>query len=338
MTMNIKYSLFVGALLSVTSCMKEIDLEHLRPAPKLVLNCVASQGEPLKTSLSRTWFYTEDYPNVSIGDAKVNLYVNDRLFGEMTWKVEESEYYSIGNYVSSYVPVSGDKVRIEADREGFKEVFAEETVPDKPALLSFVADEIEHQFPHYYGTKKRLKVTFKDAPTPGNCYLIDFSIGVPYYIYDNENYENPAVYSGRYDWRWVYIDYASEPLFGNKISILDKVMGNDWLSGRNGRPFSDELINGKEYTIKLESDSYYSPHSPNPDMLDSARVYLYTISEPYYNYLSALLSLDEGSLNNDLASAGLAEPVRVFSNINGGVGIFGAVCVDSLTVIVPRLY
>lgn len=337
MAMNMRYSLFLGVLLSITSCMKEIDLEDLRPDPKLVLNGVASQGEPLKASLSRTWFYTEDYPNVSISDAKVNLYVNDRLFEEMTWNVEEFEYYAIGNYISSYTPVSGDKVRIEAERDGFKKIVAEETVPDKPALLSFVAEQVESHKPYSSSISNLFKVTFKDDPNVLNCYLINFEIGRSYPEYDYENPDNPPVYSKEYYWDQAWVDYADEPLFGNNISILDRVMGNDWLSGRNGRPFSDELINGKEYTIRLEGDSYSWTNLPDDAPLDSARVYLYSISEPYYKYMSALLTLYEGSLNSDLASAGLAEPVRVFSNIEGGVGIFGAVCVDSLTVVIPRL-
>ena len=115
-------------------------------------------------------------------------------------------------------------------------------------------------------------------------------------------------------------------------------MGNDWLSGYNARPFSDEQINGKEYTMTLEESSYGSYWGDGElDLPDSARVYLYAISEPYYRYLSALTSLYEGSLNNDLADIGLAEPVRVFNNIEGGVGILGAVCVDSLTVAVQGL-
>lgn len=337
MAMSMRYSLFLGVLLSVTSCMKEIDLEDLRPDPKLVLNGVASQGEPLKASLSRTWFYTEDYPNVSISDAKVNLYVNDRFFEEMTWDVEEYEYYTIGNYISSYIPVSGDKVRIEAERDGFKKIVAREAIPHKPALLNLTAEEIKNQEPYSSGKKKRIKVTFKDDPNAVNCYLINFSIGKPYYEYDYENPDNPPVYTGEYYWSQPSIDYASEPLFGNSISILDKVMGNDWLSARNGRPFSDELINGKEYTMKLEGDSYYWS-TMDYDEPDSVRVYLYAISESYYKYLFALLSLYEGSLNSDLASAGLAEPVRVFSNIEGGVGIFGTACVDSLTVAVSKLH
>lgn len=113
-------------------------------------------------------------------------------------------------------------------------------------------------------------------------------------------------------------------------------MGNDWLSGGQGRPFSDELFNGKEYTMKLDNGYSYSSESSEPIMPDSMRVYLYAISESYYKYMLALASLQDESLNNDLADIGLAELVRVFNNIEGGVGILGTACVDSLTVAIPN--
>lgn len=172
MKVNIKHILSLGVILLATSCMKEVDLEHLRPDPKLVLNCVASQGEPLKASLSRTWFYTDNYPNVTIENAKVNLYVNNHLVGEMNWLVTEGDYYSIGNYVSSYIPVSGDKVRIEAEKEGFREVMAEEIVPGKPTLTGFSVENIKSNTPYYSSDGRRYKITFRDNPSTGDCYLI----------------------------------------------------------------------------------------------------------------------------------------------------------------------
>lgn len=338
MKVNMKHILCLGILLATTSCMKEVDLEHLRPDPKLVLNSVASQGEPLKASLSRTWFYTEDYPNVTIEDARLNLYVNDRLIGEMNWKVEESEYYSTSNYVSSYIPVAGDKIRIEAEKDGFRGVMAEDVIPGKPALKKLVAETYKEDNPYYSYEKRRYKVTFNDDPRANDCYLIKFSLGSPVYDTDYQQSDSPQ-FTGEYSWSREYIDFTSDPVFSDKISILDRVLGNDWLSGSGGRPFSDELFNGKEYTMTLDSNSgshTYWPYEEEREP-DSIRVYLYAISEPYYKYLSAVASLSDGSLNNDLADIGLAEPVRVFSNIKGGLGIFGTACVDSLTAVVPKL-
>lgn len=330
-------------LLLASSCLKDVDLEDLRPDPKLVLNSVALANQPLTASLSRTWFYTENYPNVTIKDAKVSLYVNDHFCEQLSWEPEETGYFSTGNYVSSYRPVSGDKVRIEVEKEGFKPISAESVVPVKPALLNLTVEDVSRQENGYYVSSRVYKITFRDAPSANNCYLIRVQESKCDYEYDSDS-EEKFFFTGKYSWDKVYLDYSTEPVFSNKISVLDKLMGNDWLSGNSGRPFSDELFNGKEYTLKISGyTNYYGnypPSYPPPSEADTifnyCKVYLYQVSESYYKYLSALAELDDSSLNNDLVSAGLAEPIRVCSNIQGGTGILGAACVDSLIVRLPK--
>lgn len=336
-------------LLSVifTSCVKYVDLEHMRPDPKLVLNSVAQPGVPLTATVSRTWFYTDNNPNVTIEDAKVSLYVNDRYVEDLSWFVEESEYNSIGYYRAGYVPSEGDKLRLEVSKKGFNEVSAECVIPVKPELLKLEAVKEEyHESYGYTGYRIVYRTTFKDKPRAGDCYMVRGIYGNPVYNYDEEIGER--IFTGEYSWSNTSFDYIYEPIFKNKITILDEVFGNDWLSGYRGRPFSDELINGMEYTLKLASYSYgyggyypsYPPDGEDPDSIPPSymKVYLYTLSEPYYQYLMALTELSDLSLNNDLVDAGLAEPVRITSNVVGGTGIFGAASVDTLTVEVPSRY
>ena len=336
MSLHMKHIFLLALLLLVTSCMKEIDLEHLRPEPKLVLNCVIIQDKPIIASLSRTWFYTEGGVNLLMENADVKLYVNDRFVEQLSFNLNAYNYNTFGGYVATYIPVVGDKIRIEAEMDGYKPVVAEDVIPGPPTLLNFAVENYYNQNPYYSYFQERLKVTFRDDPSAGNCYLIRFTRGYPEYDYVGDDWEKTKVYKGSYKWYSQYVDFASEPIFANKITILDKVMGNDWLSGGQGRPFSDELFNGKEYTMKLDNGYSYSSESSEPIMPDSMRVYLYAISESYYKYMLALASLNDGSLNNDLADIGLAEPVRVFNNIEGGVGILGTACVDSLTVAIPN--
>lgn len=336
--------LFILLSTIFSSCVKYVDLEHLRPDPKLVLNCVAQTGVPLTATVSRTWFYTDDNPNVTIVDAKVSLYVNGQYREDLSWYEEESDYNSIGYYQSSYIPADGDKVRLEVEKKGFKEISAECVLPVKPKLLKLeaVREKYAGSYGHYtYRTVCR--TTFKDTPQEGDCYLVRVMEGNPDIGYDEES--GKMFFTGTYSWNSRSIDYAYEPVFKNKISVLDQLFGNDWLSGNGGRPFSDELINGQEYTLKL-ANNYYGyyypsttdPEEPNDNPPKYIKVYLYTLSESYYQYLMALAELDDLSLNNDLVDAGLAEPVRVISNVVGGTGILGAASVDTLTVEVPYEY
>lgn len=127
--------LFILLSIIFSSCVKYVDLEHLRPDPKLVLNCVAQTGMPLTATVSRTWFYTDENPNITIEDAKISLYVNGQYREDMTWHVEESEYNSAAYYKASYIPSDGDKIRLEVEKDGFKDISAECVLPVKPELL-----------------------------------------------------------------------------------------------------------------------------------------------------------------------------------------------------------
>ena len=129
--------------------------------------------------------------------------------------------------------------------------------------------------------------------------------------------------------------------------IVDGLGSNlwQWLYGYDGKVFSDELINGQEYTLHLRDEYYYEPYYGSyplkvvPDSIGiedlneedflpippkHLRVHLYAISAEYYRYLKVLQDKDTDSVSNLLIDGGLAEPIRVFSNIDGGVGILGS--------------
>ena len=149
MSMHMKHIFLLALLLLVTSCMKEIDLEHLRPEPKLVLNCVIIQDKPIIASLSRTWFYTEGGVNLLMENADVKLYVNDRFVEQLSFNLNAYNYNTFGGYVATYIPVVGDKIRIEAEMDGYKPVVAEDVIPGPPTLLNFAVENYYNQNPYY---------------------------------------------------------------------------------------------------------------------------------------------------------------------------------------------
>lgn len=344
--MKIKHTLqllFPATMLLFASCLENIDLDHLRPEPKLVLNTVALVNSPLTASLSRTWFYTDNHSNVTIRDARVELYVNDTFRELLVWKEGDADYNSDSYYTSTYCPAVGDRIRLVAKAEGFKDASAETVLPQPSRLVSGSATikKDTAYFDSYYeiAFSKTYRVTMKDDGEQENYYLIRFEDGFPTLEEDN---------TWSYRWYSKTVDYSSDPLFSKDLTALDKVLGYDWLSGYNGRAFSDELINGKEYTFNFTEQSTYIGFPPNEDFPDIdypeetpspnpappalSRVVLYSLSEDYYKYLKVLQTKDDGSLSNSLINAGLAEPIRVYSNVAGGLGICGGCYKDSLTI------
>ena len=104
----------IVSLFGLMSCIKEIDLESLRPDPTLVVNCVAITGEPLTVSVSRTWFFTDDHPNVTLDKAEVNLFVNGVFKERMSFQEGDEAFNTKGYFKSDFIPVKGDRIRVEA--------------------------------------------------------------------------------------------------------------------------------------------------------------------------------------------------------------------------------
>ncbi|WP_297905423.1 DUF4249 domain-containing protein [uncultured Parabacteroides sp.] len=337
---NILINLICMVCLScLMSCVKEIDLESLRPDPTLVVNCVAITGEPLTVSVSRTWFFTDDHPNVTLDKAEVKLFVNGIFRERMSFQEGDEVFNTRGYFKSDFIPVEGDRIRVEASYPEYGVANAETVVPEPVQVLKAGVTYVTAAGSTGSHLNAIYQVTFKDNPSEENYYLLRMEEGVP--IFDGIAKE----YTGEYKWYPVTPNYATEPVFGQSLTALDQIFGNNWMFGDGGKVFSDELINGQEYTLHLTDEYYYEfqygaypikivPDSmwiddfseedllPIPSM--HLRVHLHAISAEYYRYLKVLQDKDTGSISNLLIDGGLAEPIRVFSNIDGGIGILGS--------------
>lgn len=330
----------IAVLSCLMSCVKEIDLESLRPDPTLVVNCVAITGEPLTVSVSRTWFFTDDHPNVILDKAEVKLFVNDSFKERMSFQEGDEVFNTKGCFKSDFIPARGDRIRVEASYPEYGVVSAETVVPEPAQVLKAGVTYTTVAGSFGYSHQNAIyQVTLKDNPSEENYYLLRLEEGIP--IFDGIAKE----YTGEYEWFSATPNYATEPVFGQSLTALDQIFGNDWMSGSGGKVFSDELINGQEYTLRLTDDYYYEPNHelypikvvPDSMRIDDfneedflpippkhLRVHLYAISAEYYRYLKVLQDKDTNSISNLLIDGGLAEPIRVFSNIDGGVGILGS--------------
>ena len=291
--------------ISLTACLTEVDLSDLRESPRLVVNGVAVAGESLRVSVTRTWFYTDDHPNVVIPDATVRLYVNGHYEETIPFVPGDTLFNAAGNYQAAFVPQVADRLRLEVSAPGYEAVHAETEVPQPSTLVDAKAVQ---EVITADSTMKRISyaICFQDAAEEENYYLFRLEEG---YLSEDSTYR----------WHVLHLDYAEEPLFGQNSSALDQILFPQYLSGYDGRVFSDEAINGLPYTIHLQNTYSYS----GTPRIKRLRVRLYAISADYYKYLKTLQDQSNNSFANHLIDAGLAEPIRVYSNIDGGLGTFG---------------
>ena len=59
------------------------------------------------------------------------------------------------------------------------------------------------------------------------------------------------------------------------------------------------------------------------------RCYLYNPLWRYPPHMKTMNDLYESGFVGDLAEIGFAEPVRIYSNVEGGTGILGGSCMES---------
>ena len=112
------------------------------------------------------------------------------------------------------------------------------------------------------------------------------------------------------------IDYI-DPVFKEQDAILDESMAFNGLEKRGGALFTDQSINGQTYTLQIKETT------AELDETEQRIISIYSLSESYFLYLLSLQKIAGSTLEGGLGNIGLAEPLRVYSNVEGGTGILG---------------
>lgn len=312
----------VGSLLS---CEKIINMDYAKPASKLVLYNVSKTGEAVIATLSRTWFYTDGRPNETIVGADIKLYVNGEFREQMQFADTVSSR-KVACYQGTYVPVAGDRITLVASAAGFAEVQATTQLPAQMPITDLRLSTNEALFYEddtlrIYYFSSTLQLTLNDNPSTTDYYLISAEKLYEGYGSEGESDTVPK-------WRPFQLSFDEEPLFKNQVTALDQIFGSNGSNYTYWGAFSDELINGTSYTLNLPITSaeymYVKKDEERPVYSSPIRFYLQAISADYFSYLEAMQSLKYQSFVGDLADVGLAEPIRVHSNVTGGTGMVGS--------------
>ena len=205
------------------------------------------------------------------------------------------------------IPQAGDKVKLVATTPEYGSAWAEDVVPQRVPI-----EKIEVSCRKETGDPYSIQNN-----TPGNITYNNEYYAFQYYITFRDTPGKANYYQLWVEGDIQYID----PIFNSVNSTIDGTLGYDSVDGRGGRVFTDELIDGKEYTIQVKEliQAHYSVQD-----LKERSINLYSLSESYYQYLLSLEKISASTLSGSLSNIGLAEPLRVYTNVNNGTGILGA--------------
>ena len=302
---HLLYTLLLGVFL--TSCYRKIDLNEYRTTPKMVINSVVSPDTVVMASITRTWFYPDKKPYVNLPHAHVELYINNQYIETMQWKTlnnPRNPDQPDTLFLSNTIPAEGDRIKIVASTPEYGTVTAEDIIPKKVAIKN-ASHTIKKGNGVYQGTisdyfEIYYEVTFDEFPEKNNYYLAKIT----------------QIKTGYYGYYETEIDYI-DPVFKEQDAILDESMAFNGLEKRGGALFTDQSINGQTYTLQIKETT------AELDETEQRIISIYSLSESYFLYLLSLQKIAGSTLEGGLGNIGLAEPLRVYSNVEGGNGILG---------------
>lgn len=308
-----KHILFIASLLLLTSCYQEIDLDKYRNDEGeniLTINAIQNPDSLVSAVATRTFFYPDNHFEPTFVDSlDIELWINNEFIQTMDYNSSKNKYEA------NVYPKEHDKIEL---RTQFKqtEIAAKSYMPEKVEIESvksyiegptFIFQQNDYIFNH--------EITFTDNADEENYYFL--------YI---------AEFNGMMEMGIDNQDYDREIVFQELKQQLNDLMPGASLNPHNGMPFTDRTINGRTHTLKVR-EIMQQHHIYSPDEFFHPAVKrifrLYAISKEYYNYLFDLLRQNQDTgIGGGLIDIGAVEPIKIYTNIEGGTGILGCYAVD----------
>ena len=310
--MNYFSTLFIGSIGAclLSSCTHYFDLDKVAEPSKLVVYCYPGIGDTTVVHLSRSIPVNEtdgDFQNIKNADVRISANGNPI-------QLQRTDKALPGVPAQSYYALTGfkenDRIELAASAEGMQPVSAQTTIP-----TSFLLNYIRMEKKRSSSNTLQFQLNFNDNGYTDDYYAV--TLETKWMEWRNENYSEGS--------ERTYLDLSDEPLL--HTSGLDDVILNDKNFYQNLYYWNDKQIQGKSYTLRLNT-LYYADYDETYDYGNEQehviakrkyRITLYTLSEEFYKYLKSI----NDQQNNDLSNSELA-PMRItYTNVNRGLGIVG---------------
>ncbi len=302
---------FLGLIIA---CEKEIGFRPKDQHPFLVMNSYLCPDSAWNVSVSQSVSIMENLTENVVSDCEVKVYENETLVETLQFDAATKRYFGTGK------PAAGKKYKITVAKNGFLPIEATSAIEPVIEILqcSIVKDTLNER-------RANATITFKDPAGVKNFYRlvvanVDEFAEKPSWAANNNSQSEP----------WLYTNYSvgigtNDPNldWGNESSsagFIDDVPNNIF------DIFSDDLIEGKEYTLSF---SYLLSSYPEAD--NKTIIYLQSITEDLHKYLKTLSA--QFYFGDDL----LMEPIQVYSNVKNGGGILGSYNSDRKIINVDNL-
>ena len=310
--MSYTHHLLLLALLAIvllTSCRDDFNINAVKSEPKLVLYCMPTVGDTTNILLSRSLPVNHQGQVISIDGARISYTVN----GRPATVIAEGN----GLYKAVARQTVGDRIHIEAEADGLPAVSAQTTILAPVSISDISTKEVSIYSDDYEGAEDylQLQIPFTDPAETKDYYAVQVRARI-FQDRDGNAYYYPTPNDGVDTLEQVVtVNTESDPVL-KKLNSIDYDFGYDNYNYEDFYVFADNAFNGKTYTLRLNLNKIY-------DMDRSQRispyyyVVLYHITPEFYHFVSTIGSIQ----TSDLAKSGLSNITPNVGNVSGGIGM-----------------
>jgi len=306
---------FFLSIILLASCEKDIEFSGKITDSLIVLNSIISPDSVITAQISKSKFFLADDATFDIIDyAEVSVFINGTFKEKLTYTTD-------GIYTSSFIPNAGDTVLLKTAASGMKSVSCQTVITPKPIVLSVdtIIEQLSCNQIVEYNRDKYGYIISTDT-TGAN---LNYQMKIKIKIQDNAKERNyyrlmalvtPSGNNKNYNYSYSYLNIVLEGVLSGNQNDPTNLINSGTVNEYN--IFPDELFNGKEFTVvfTLTGSNYIKLGDSEPHYLN---INLQNMSSDYYKYLY--------TSGQSLSSDGFfTEPVQIYNNVQGGIGILGA--------------
>ena len=293
---TIRLLIFLFVILQIFTCTKPYTIDFKNINKRIVVNSLFLPDSVMKFYLTEEASLADDVqPDKykQIENAQIIIFANDDI-------IDTASYAGKGKYYADFKPEENIFYRIKINAEGYDEIYAEDKIPESVKIDSLYSLKNDDEYYQY-----QVKIIFDDPAGEENYYL--FSI---YW---------PVEYEGDY-WLQEASYRTNDPAIG------------EWLNNSFQVPvFKDDLFNGQRYELSFE---LHVDELEGHFEQGNCYFLLFSISKSMYLYMKSYNEQTPAFGDDPLGDfqRGLMEPIPVYTNVEGGLGIFAgySISTDSL--------
>ncbi len=292
------------------ACQKKVNFNIDYPAAKSAVNCLVNPDSTIKVYLTKSLTPVDTINFKDITNAKIEIFKNGIYEGLADTHITPEKNPGLGYYTNPLISFSeSDSLKIIISHPDFEKSYAYTSIPQKPStdtdVISYTFEGIENPQVNGYNLNASIKISIFDSKNEERYYSVKM-----YY------YANDLPYLNNKD--TIYKDKIHFTI--NSEKVIKTYNFNE------GYIFANKDFDSNNQTFYL-----YVEDQMNVKSSEFFKLYIVvnSICKDYYLYQKTLKGYYE-SINNPFG-----EPVKVYSNINNGYGIFAGYnsVIDTVTLI-----